>query len=57
MRELNENQVVEVNGAFGPALVLGGAITFLTYVNATGTAQSFGRGLGMGFYDAIHKSN
>lgn len=56
MRKLNEEQLEEISGGFLPA-VLGGALFAIGYVGALGTAQSFGKGLGMGLYDAMHNDD
>lgn len=56
MRELNRKQLDQVNGGV-LGTVLSGALVTLGYIGALGTAQSFGRGLGIGFYDATHNDD
>lgn len=57
MRELNSEELENVSGAAWGAAVLGGAMFALSYIGGLGTAQSFGRGIGIGLYDALHKAD
>lgn len=52
MRELNVNEIEEVNGGIAPAYVAIAAVGgYLTLLDA---AWNFGKGLGAGLYDALN---
>lgn len=56
MRELNAQQLDEINGGIAPAILLTRTLYGLGYLGSLDTAQAIGRSLGRGFYDGLHKS-